>query len=406
MSIFDRFRREEKANQFESVLMRLIAAEDGVVNEMVTPDTCMQSPTVHAIVTSVSRRLSVTPIHVYQKKTENGKESKQKLPDHPVSRLLRKPNVWQSPVEFWQDAASCMVRWGCFYAFKSGSGKAAELIPLNPKMVMPKFQENYRPYYVVTENGQQTDYAYNKILHARGPARDFLRADSPVKDVQLSIMMEIMAEKFGESFLRNGALPLMVMKYAAGVKAFKTQEEENAFVNDFQKGFGAAKRFRALLLPKGIEREGEVEVENDKAQFLETRKYQRTVIAGAFGVPPHLVGDLERATFNNVEQQDQDFTLNVIMPVARSFESAMERDLLDDTDRASGVVIRFNLDGTLRADFKTRQEGKKIQREMGVISADEWREGEGMNPLPDGQGDHYWQQGPSGQNAGGKNAQS
>jgi len=141
-----------------------------------------------------------------------------------------------------------------------------------------------------------------------------------------------------------------------------------------------------MLLPKGIDKPTPVPVENDKAQFLETRKYQRTVIAGAFGVPPHLVGDLERATFNNVEQQDSDFTLNVVMPVAQAFEAAMERDLLTDDDVNSGVVIRFNLDSVLRADFKSRQEGLQIQRRNGVISPNEWREYEGKNPISEEDG--------------------
>src|SRR6185295_14048410 len=115
-------------------------------------------------------------------------------------------------------------------------------------------------------------------------------------------------------------------------------------------------------------------LENDKSQFLETRKYQRTVIAGAWGCPPHLVGDLERATFNNVEQQDSDFTGNVIMPIGACAEAAIERDLLTDEDVNSGVIVRFNFDSILRADFKSRQEGLQLQRQNGVISPNEGRE--------------------------------
>jgi hypothetical protein len=130
--------------------------------------------------------------------------------------------------------------------------------------------------------------------------------------------------------------------------------------------------------------------ENDKAQMIETRRYQRTVIAGAFGVPPTYVGDLERATFNNVEQQTIGFTSDVIYPVVQRFEAALERDLLTEEDWRGGVVIRFNLDSILRADFKSRQEGLQIQRTNGVLSADEWREIEGKNPLPAGKGgDEY-----------------
>lgn len=177
----------------------------------------------------------------------------------------------------------------------------------------------------------------------------------------------------------------MIMKYMQGIKGFKTPEEEKKFVDNFQDQFAGSKRHKALLLPPGMDITS-FPIENDKAQFIETRRYQRTVIAGAFGVPPHLVGDLERATFNNVEQQDQDFTSNVMQPICTSFESAMERDLLTQDDRNAGIIIRFNLDSILRADFKSRQEGLQIQRQNGVINANEWRERESMNPMDEDDG--------------------
>lgn len=393
------FRREEKLNQFEQVLGRIIAARDGFFPGEVTPDTCMQSPTVHAIVTVLSRRMASTAIHVYRKGMKDGKETKTKLPDHPVARLLKRPNAWQTAPDFWGDATSTFIRWGRFYAWKARSslGNVFELVPLHPGSVHPKLEDNQRFSFDVNEKSGRTEYSADRIMHVRGNARDFVEGDSPIKDVQGAIMMEILAEKFGEAFLKNGALPMMVFKYAQGVKAFKTEEEEKKFIEDFQKAFTGAKRFRALLLPKGIEKDPPVDVDNDKAQFLESREYQRTVIAGALGFPVHLTGDLKQAHYNNIEQQDQDLIVNGILPIATKFEAAMERDLLTDEDRDSGVVIRFNLDSRLRATFKERQEGLKIQREMGVTSANDWREIEGMNPR-DG-GDEYWNQGPSGQGA-------
>jgi phage portal protein BeeE len=124
------------------------------------------------------------------------------------------------------------------------------------------------------------------------------------------------------------------------------------------------------------------------------------VIAGAFGVPPHMVGDLSRGTFSNVEQQSLDFVIAVVLPYVRIFEAAMERALLTEEDRRAGVIIRFNVDAALRGDFRSRQEGLKIQREAGVISPNDWRDYEDMNPLTDEQGGNdYWRKGPSGQDA-------
>jgi HK97 family phage portal protein len=397
----DQSPKVEVKSQFEDVLKRLVAAQEGNLSGSVSPDNCMASPTVHAIVTAISRRISVTPIHVYEKTSTPDGDIKELLPDHPVARLLQRPNKWQTRLDFWQDAASVFVRHGRFYAYKSrgSTGPIRELIPLPPTAVTPEQDENYNvKFRVVQGRGGAREYAPDKIFHARGPAKDFLTGDSPVNDIKLAIALEIMAEKFGASFFHNGALPLLVFNYLEGSSGFRDADQEKQFVNDFQAAFSGGKAHKALLLPKGLDSPSPIKIEHDKAQFIETRKYQRTVIAGAFGVPPHITGDLERATFNNVEQQDQDFTVNVVMPVAQAFEAAMERDLLTDADRRRGVIIRFNLDSILRADFKSRQEGLKMQREMGVINANEWREMEGKNPR-DG-GDEYWDEGPSGQNMG------
>ena len=390
---------EQKASQFETVLQRLVAAQEGTLGASVTPDNCMQSPTVHAIVTAISRRLSVTPVHVYKKGMSGGQETKERQPNHPVAKLLQRPNAWQTKLDFWQDAASAFVRHGCFYAYKGRgtTGPIRELIPLAPSAVRVEQDDNYNVTFRIAQTGGQTrEYTPDKIFHARGPSRDFLSGNSPVKDVADTIALEILAEQFGVTFFKNGALPLLVFNHHESSAGFRTVEEEQQFIKDFQEAFSGNKKHRGMLLPKGLTNPSAIEIAHDKAQFLETRQYQRTVIAGAFGIPPHLTGDLTESHYNNIEQQSQDFTLNAVMPVAQTFEAAMERDLLTDKDRREGIAIRFNLDSILRADFKSRQEGLKMQREMGVINANEWREKEGMNPREGG--DEYYEQGPSGQN--------
>jgi HK97 family phage portal protein len=379
--------RETKTAQFETVLRQLISAANGTV-AAVTPETCMRSPTVQAIVTAISRRIAVSPVQVFEKSQSGNLDIKKKLPDHPVAKLLNAPNDWQTRTTYWLDAVSCFVRYGNYYAWKSrgSTGPIRKLYPLHARGMSPEQDENFNLVYKYNQAGGLKEYAPASIHHVRGAARNFVVGDSPVDDIKLSIALEIAAEELGATFFANGAMPLMVFKYATGAQGFRKPEDETQFITDFQAALGGNKRHKALLLPKGIETSESPNVENDKAQFLETRKYQRTVIAGAFGVPPHLVGDLERATFNNVEQQDIDFTSNVIQPVCQSFESAMERDLLTDEDRRRGVIIRFNLDSILRSDFKSRQEGLRIQRDSGVLSPNEWREIERMNPISDEDG--------------------
>jgi len=372
----------------DTLINRLEAAFQAVSGISVTPETCMQSPTVNAIVTAVSRRLSVSPVRVMERTYENGRERKELQPSHPVAKLLAKPNSYQTRTSYWLDAGSVFMRYGRFIAVKAQgkTGPIRRLHPMNPAAVAITQDDALDPVYRATfARGQHREYAAWEIHHVRGAARDFLTGDSPVNDVREAIALEIAMERYGASFFGNGTVPLLIFTLMQGFQGFKSKAEQDEFLGSVREQLGGKKAHSGFMLPKGIDVK-DFKVENEKAQFIEARKYQRTVIAGAFGVPPHFVGDLERATFNNVEQQDTDFIINVVMPVAQTFEAAMERDLLTDEDRSRGVIIRFNLDAVQRADYKTRQEGLKVQREAGVINANDWREAEGRNPISEEDG--------------------
>lgn len=385
----------------DQLIRRLEAIYETSSGVSVTPDTCEQSPTVKAMITAVTRRFAVMPVHVYRKTIRSdGLEQKELLSNHPVANLLNWPNDWQARTSYWMDSVSWLMRYGNYYAFKARgkTGPIRRLYPLQPSAVEPRQDDDWNVTYRVTSRStRQEIYGVDQIHHARLSARDGLKGDSPVMDIREAIAVEIAAERMGASLFGNGAMPGLIFEYQEGNAGHKTDEERTQFQTDIQSAYARKGRFKALLLPKGIAKPTTLPIENDKAQFLELRSFQRTVIAGAWGCPPHLVGDLSKGTYNNVEQQDQNFTTNVVLPLARVFETAMERDLLTDDDIRAGIVIRFNPDAILRADFKARQEGLAIQRQNGVINADEWREREGMNPRTDGLGDQYYEQGPSGQ---------
>lgn len=385
------------------ILRRLEAAFETSSGVRVTPSNVMTSPTVHALVTAISRRISTLPVHVMQRSVSDGKVTKKKLPNHPVAKLLRRPNEWQTQSSYWLDSTSSLIRYGNFYAFKArgSTGPIRALNPLHAGSTDVVQNDDLSLTYKTTlEGGKFVEFPSSKIHHVRGPARNYVKGDSPVMDVSETIALEIAAESFGATFFGNGAMPALIFKFVEGFQGFRTDEERRQFVDDFQASYGKKGRFRALLMPNGIEVDDPVGIDNDKAQFLETRKLQRSIIAGAFGVPPHLVGDLERGTFSNIEHQSLEFIQAVVLPYCRAFETAMERDLLTDEDRRDDIIIRFNLDGALRGDFKSRQEGHAIMRLNGVINANEWRKNESLNPIKseDG-GDEYWRQGPSGQTA-------
>lgn len=387
----------------DTVIKRLEALYATASGIGVTPENCEESPTVKAIVTAITRRFGSMPVHVLRKTIgSNGRAAKEPEPNHPAERLLAKPNGWQTRVNYWMDASSWLVRYGNHYCFKARgqTGPIRNLIPLHPGSVQPKQDDedvSLVTYEAMMRRGQRRIFRQDEIHHARTTARDGLKGDSWINDVRESIALEIAAERFGAAFFGNGAMPGLVLKFAEGSQGFKTDEERLAFVSDMETKFGKQGRFKVMLPPKGIEVGDPIPVENEKAQFNQLRMLQRTIIAGAAGVPPHLVGDLSKGTYNNVEQQGGEFTTNVILPLASVFEAAMERDLLTPDDRAGGIIIRFNPDAVLRGDFKARQEGLAIQRQNGVINPNEWRERENMNPRADKGGEEYFATGPSGQ---------
>src|SRR5262245_31003899 len=361
---FSLTRKAAETISLDTLIRRLEGVYATAAGIVVTPENCMQSPTVQAIVTGIQNGISSCPVHVYLKTMSRGREKKEPQPSHPVAKLLAKPNSWQSSNDYWLDASSVLVRYGKFFAYKARgeTGPIRQLIPLAPPLVQIEQDEDYTVTYRVTEpRGTQTVREFKEMHYVRRGARDFLNGDSPVMDCAEAIALEIAMQKFGGSFFAGGAMPGVIFKFMEGFASFKTDEERRRFVQDFQDSYGrAAGRFRAMLLPKGIEIGQSVGVENDKAQFTESRGNQRTVIAGAFNVPPYMVGDMSHQTFNNAEQQSINKVQEVIMPYVKIFEAAMERDLLTSDDRAQGVIIRFNLDGLLRGDFATRQAGQKI----------------------------------------------
>jgi HK97 family phage portal protein len=390
-------RKSTDGMALDRLIRGLGAAYETLSGIEVTPDNCEESPTVQALVNAIAMRISTLPVHVYLKTISGNRTTKELQPNHPVERLLKKPNPWQTAPNYWLDATSWLVRWGRYHAFKARgvTGPILRLIPIHPGSVEVEQDKNtLNVFFRVTQlDGKQRDFQFEEMHYARGRAKDGVKGDSPVTQAREAIALEIAAQRFGASFFGNGAMPFMVFKYLAGARG--TDEQRKQFIQDFQVAYGKGKRFRAMLLPPGIDAGDPVAVENEKAQFLQTRQLQRTIICGAFGVPPHLAGDLTKMTFNSSEQQSIDLQQAVILPYVRIFEAAMERDLLTDEDRRGGIIIRFNLDASLRASFKERQDGLKIMRENGVINPNEWREREGMNPR-DG-GEEYWEQGPSGQ---------
>ena len=371
----------------EDLLARLqLGGVQSKAGVSVTVDRATRVSAVYASCRAIQDPIAASPLLLYRR---TGDEDEVTDRADPLFRLLRdRPNEWQTAFEFRELMQRDLLLRGNAYALivRGRRGQVSELLRLHPDAVEPK--QDQATLAVVYEyrrpDGAVVVLQRREVFHLRGLGDDGLKGASPIGWFRETIGDAIATQEHGSRFWSNGAKPLGLLVQEAGTTL--SDKARKDLRDDFQSMYaGGEKAYQTAVLPAGIKYES-VEINHEDAQFLDTRKLQRSEIAAMFRVPPHKIGDLERATFSNIEHQAIEFVTDTITPWAVRWEQAIHRDLLDsDPDR----FVRFNLGHLLRGDFKSRQEGLQIQRRNGVISANEWRRSEEMNGRTDAGGDQY-----------------
>ena len=317
------------------------------------------------------------------------KETRNPARDHPLYRLLHdRPNDWQTSFEWREQMQNHLVFRGNAYSYKvPGAGGIQALLPMMPDRMTVKqdprtLDISYE--YQTADGGFRQVLTADEVLHIRGPGDDGILGRNPIAVFRETIGDAIATQEHGSRFFKNGAKPLTVLERDPNVRIGEDQEKDLRadWASTYEGGENA---HRTAILPQGFTVKA-VGISPKDAQWIEGRKFQVTDIARIFRIPPHMLGDLERATFSNIEQQAIEFVTHSLNPWLVRWEQALNRDLLDN---APDLFFKFNTNALLRGDFKTRQEGLNIQRRAGVISANEWRALEDMNPRTDPGGDEY-----------------
>ena len=225
---------------------------------------------------------------------------------------------------------------------------------------------------------QQIVLSQDEVLHVPGLGFDGLIGYSPIAMAKNAIGMSLAAEQYGALFFANGATPGGILEHPGIVKdPVKLRESWHA-------QFSGTNRHNVAVLEEGMTFQ-QLSIPPDQAQFLETRKFQIDEIARIFRVPPHMVGDLEKSTFSNIEQQSLEFVKYTLNPWCVRWEQAMNQQLVLPSERAQ-IFTKFNVDGLLRGDYQSRMNGYAIGRQNGWLSANDIRELEDMNRIPTEQG--------------------
>ena len=349
--------------------------------------TAMQMTAVYSCVRILSEAVASLPLQFYRY-TENG--GKEKAVDHPLYFLLHdEPNLEMTSFVFRETLMTHLLLWGNAYAqiIRNGRGEVIALYPLMADRMYVDRDEKGQLYYEYTlcsddsptMKGSVVRLSPYEVLHIPGLGFDGLVGYSPIAMAKNAIGMAMACEEYGAKFFANGAAPSGVLEHPGTIK------DPSRVRESWQRMFGGSGNAnKVAVLEEGM-KYTPISISPEQAQFLETRKFQLDEIARIFRVPPHMIGDLEKSSFNNIEQQSLEFVKYTLDPWVSRWEQSMVRSLLSREEKKQ-YFIKFNVDGLLRGDYQSRMNGYATARQNGWMSANDIRELENLDRIPAEQG--------------------
>ena len=341
----------------------------------VNEKTALQTTAVYACVRILSETLASLPLHMYRH-TDSGKE---KATSNPLYRLLHdEPNPEMTSFVFRETLMSHLLLWGNAYAqiIRDGRGKVVALYPLLPdKMEVDRTAIGELFYEYQSDKGKVV-LKKEEVIHIPGLGFDGIKGQSPIAMAKNAIGMAIATEEYGAKFFSNGANPGGVLEHPGVVKDPKrVRDSWNAVYQ------GSSNAHRVAVLEEGM-KFTPIGIPPEQAQFIATRKFQISEIARIFRIPPHMIGDLEKSSFSNIEQQSLEFVKYTLDPWVVRWEMALRKALLNPAEKEE-YFIKFNVDGLLRGDYQSRMSGYAVGRQNGWLSANDVRELEDLNRIPE-----------------------
>ena len=362
-------------------LMELIMRGEKPSLSAVSPEMAMRLSTVYACVKVLSETVSTLPCHLYKLAQDRSCRSHQ-WSDIMHSLVYRAPNDWQTAQEFWQmQVVNLCLRGNSYnYIVRGESGRVVALHPIPVDSVSVDIQAQNRITYQVTigEKGRERTMMLqpDEVLHFKGLTLDGIRGISPISYQGHLLGGAIEQRDHANNVFANGSTPRGVLQVDGTLSddAYKNLKES------WESAHGGTRNAnRVALLEAGVKFQP-ISMSPGDVQLIETRKLSREEICGIFRVPPHMIADLSRATFSNIEAQGLDFYKSAISPYLKAFESRMNFQLLGDSTRE----FRFDVSELIRGDFRGEVEAYTKLLEIGVMSPNEVRARLDMNPREGG----------------------
>lgn len=358
---------------YDKALSELLAAPVGG-RVPVTVDSALGLATVWACIRILSESVGILPIHLYRR----GKNGREKVVSHPSLSALREPNEYWNRFDLLQWLMSGALATGNGYAriYRDEFFSPVSFGYLKPCDVTPFIDDNTGRLYYSVKGEILEPY---DILHIKGLGTDPIKGKSPIAVHRDNLALSLEAQKYGEQFFSAGGNVESVFEYPAALN----KEQYKRLKADIVKNVSGMGNAHQPLLLEGGMKYNRINIPLEDAQFISTRKFQRSEIAAIFGVPPHMVGDLDKATYNNTELMGIEYVTYSLMPWLVKIQSEFDKKLLRD-DEKTRLYFAFQPNGLMRGDSKSRSEFYKNMTMIGAMNANEVRELEDMNSYPDG----------------------
>lgn len=391
MSFFKNFfkSRDKPTNSYDSPSYTYFFGRSNA-GKRVTDRTALQHTVVYACVRVLSEAVAQLPLHLY-KYTNSGKE---RVPQHPLYFLLHdQPNPEMTSFRFRETLMSHILIYGNAYAqiIRNGRGEIIGLYPLTPDRIKVDRDEHNKLIYIYSRYDEANPNIKTQgeivlkqkdVLHIPGLGFDGLVGYSPIAMAKNALGISLACEEYGASFFANGASPSGILEHPGVIK--NPAKIREAWHN----AYGSGNSHKVAVLEEGMKYQP-IAIPNNEAQFLETRKFQIEEIARLYRVPLHMIGDLDHATFSNVEHLSLDFVKYSLDPWLVRWEQELMRALLSEFEKGK-YFIKFNVEGLLRGDYASRMQGYATARQNGWMSANDIRELEDMNMISEENGGNLY----------------
>lgn len=369
----------------DTLVEALGGGEATAAGKAVTPDTALRVASVYACVRVLSETLSALPLNLYRR-VENGRSI---ASEHPLHNVLHSmPNAEMTAMDFrTQLLASILLQGNSLNeVYRTRGGAIGEIIPLPvDKMLIDRSKKTGKLIFEL-HDGEVRRIHPDKIWRVAGLGTNGLIGLSPIGLMRESIGIALATEEHAARMFSNGAKPGGILEHPGKL----SEDAGKSLVDSWNKAYQGPKNVnKVALLQEGMKWH-QIGMTAEDAQFIESRKYQRTEIAAIFGVPPHMIADLEKATFSNIEHQSIQFVVYSLLPWMKRIEQSIYRDLLLPSERAE-YYAEHNAEGLLRGDSKARSEFLKNLFNIGSVSINDVLRMENMNTIGEA-GDKHWLQ--------------